>query len=85
LIVRLRLMCDTVASAEWLARWGPSLPAAGADLAVGWALMACRLVGWSRRPQSRVGPLIALTGFAWFLGTLADSRIGALSDVMVRW
>ncbi len=65
--------------AEWLARPGQSLPAAGADLAVGWTLIACGLFGWSRRPPSRVGPLIALTGFAWFLGTLAGSRIGAVA------
>jgi signal transduction histidine kinase len=65
--------------AEWLARSGQSLPAAAADLAVGWALIACGLVGWSHRPQSRVGPLLALTGFAWFLGTLAGSRIGAVA------
>jgi len=65
--------------AEWLARSGQSLPAAAADLAVGWALIASGLVGWSHRPQSRVGPLLALTGFAWFLGTLAGSRIGAVA------
>ena len=65
--------------AEWLARSGQSLPAAAADLAVGWAIIACGLVGWSHRPQSRVGPLLALTGFAWFLGTLAGSRIGAVA------
>src|SRR5262249_25017994 len=28
-----------------------------------------------RRPGSRVGLLLTLTGIAWFLGTLADSRI----------
>lgn len=65
--------------AEWLARSGQSLPAAAADLAVGWALIGCGLFGWSRRPESRVGPLLALTGFAWFLGTLAGSRIGAVA------
>jgi signal transduction histidine kinase len=65
--------------AEWLARSSQSLPEAGADLAVGWALIGCGLVGWSRRPQSRVGPLLALTGFAWFLGTLAGSRIGGVA------
>jgi signal transduction histidine kinase len=62
--------------AEWLARSGQGLAAAVADLAVGWTLIACGLLGWGRRPQSRVGPLIALTGFTWFLGTLAESRIG---------
>jgi signal transduction histidine kinase len=62
--------------AEWLARSGQSLTAAVADLAVGWTLIGCGLLGWARRPQSRIGPLLALTGFAWFLGTLAESRIG---------
>ena len=43
--------------AEWLAGSGQSLAAAVADLAVGWALIGCGLVCWSRRPQSRVGAL----------------------------
>jgi signal transduction histidine kinase len=67
--------------AEWLARSSQSLPEAGADLAVGWTLIACGLLVWSRRPQSRVGLLVALTGFAWFLGTLAGSRIGAVATL----
>src|SRR5215813_1940472 len=63
-------------SAEWLARsGGQGLFAAGADLAVGWTLIGCGLIDSSRRPGSRVGLLLTLTGFAWFLGTLADSRI----------
>ena len=65
--------------AEWLARSGQGLAAATADLAVGWTLIACGLLGWSRRPQSRVGPLIALTGFAWFCGTLSGPRIGVVA------
>jgi signal transduction histidine kinase len=67
--------------AEWLARSGQSLTAAGADLAVGWTLIGCGLAGWSRRPQSGVGPLLALAGFAWFCGTLAGSRIGVVAAV----
>ena len=65
--------------AEWLARSGQSLAAAMADLTVGWALIGCGLAGWSRRPQSRVGLILALTGFAWFLGTLAGSHIGSVA------
>jgi signal transduction histidine kinase len=65
--------------AEWLARSGQGLAASVADLVVGWALIGCGLVCWSRRPQSRVGALLALAGFAWFLGTLAGSRIGAVA------
>jgi signal transduction histidine kinase len=67
--------------AEWLARSGQSLAAVAADLAVGWTLIGCGLVGWSRRPQSGVGPLLTLAGFAWFCGTLAGSRIGVVATV----
>jgi signal transduction histidine kinase len=66
-------------AAEWLARSSRSLPEAGADLAVGWTLIGCGLLAWSRRPQSRVGLLLTLTGFTWFLGTLAGSRIGPVA------
>jgi len=51
-------------AAEWLARSSQTLPEAGADLAVGWTLIGCGLLAWLRRPQSRVGLLTALTGFA---------------------
>ena len=42
--------------AEWLAHSGQSLAAVAADLAVGWTLIGCGLIGWSRRQQSGVGP-----------------------------
>jgi len=68
--------------AEWLARSGQSLPAAAADLAVGWTLIGCGLLMWSHRPQGSVGPLLALAGFAWFLGTLGRaSQISTLATV----
>jgi signal transduction histidine kinase len=57
-------------AAEWVyfgwddvAGWLP-------DLATGWTLIACGLVGWARRPESRSGPLLAATGFAWFAANL---------------
>ncbi len=68
-------------AAEWLASPDQSLAAAAADLAVGWTLIGCGLTGWSRRPHSSVGPLLAVAGFAWFGGTLAGSRIGAVAAV----
>jgi signal transduction histidine kinase len=67
--------------AEWLARSGQSLAGAAGDLAVGWALIGCGLIAWSRRPQSRIGILLTATGFAWFLGTLAESDVGAIAAV----
>lgn len=45
------------------------------DLVTGWTLIACGLVAWSRRPDSRSGPLMAATGFSWFLGNFATSGV----------
>jgi signal transduction histidine kinase len=69
--------------AEWLAWSGQSVAAGAVDLIVGWTLIACGLISWSRRPQSRVGPLIALSGFTWFLGSLAGSDVGAIATLGV--
>ena len=64
--------------AEWVAvGWsepGDWLP----DLVVGWTLIACGLVGWSRRPESRSGALMTATGFAWFAGNFATSGVAAI-------
>jgi hypothetical protein len=60
--------------AEWVSfGWsepGDWLP----DLVVGWTLIACGLVGWSRRPESRSGALMAATGFAWFAANFASEQ-----------
>lgn len=45
------------------------------DLAVGWTLIACGLVAWSRRPASRTGVLTAATGFAWFAANFWDQAL----------
>jgi signal transduction histidine kinase len=66
--------------AEWVGGQWPS-PSALVDLAAGWAIVGSGLIAWSRRPGSRVGPLIVISGFAWFLGTLAGSDIGLLAIV----
>jgi signal transduction histidine kinase len=65
---------------EWVGGPWPS-PSALTDLAAGWVLIGSGLIAWSRRPGSRVGPLIVISGFAWFLGTLAGSDIGMLANV----
>ena len=49
---------------------GPALTAA--DLAVGTVLIGCGAIAWIRRPESRVGALMNLAGFTWFLGTVAE-------------
>jgi signal transduction histidine kinase len=51
------------------------------DLAVGWILIGCGLVAWRRRPESRTGPLMAATGFTWFVGNFSDVGVAALAWV----
>ena len=67
--------------AEWLSfgwsdpgRWLP-------DLAVGWTLIACGLVGWSIRPASRSGALLAATGFAWFAASFTTTGLAAIDGL----
>jgi signal transduction histidine kinase len=48
------------------------------DLAAGWTLIACGLVGWSRRPESRTGALMAATGFAWFAPNFTSTGLGTV-------
>ncbi len=38
---------------------------------IGWAFVAAGAVAWWRRPQNRLGWLMAAVGFAWFAGALA--------------
>jgi hypothetical protein len=38
------------------------------DLLTGWTLIGCGLIAWTRRPESRTGPLLAATGVTWFFG-----------------
>jgi len=46
---------------------------AAADFLVGVVFLACGLVAWTRRPESRTGLLLIVTGITWFLGTFAAS------------
>jgi signal transduction histidine kinase len=48
------------------------------DLAVGWTLIACGLVAWSRRPASRSGALMVATGFAWFAANFTTTGLAAV-------
>jgi signal transduction histidine kinase len=45
------------------------------------ALVACGVAVWLWRSNSRIGLLLAATGFAWFLGTLAGSSIDSVAGV----
>jgi signal transduction histidine kinase len=68
-------------TAEWVGfgwddprRWIP-------DLAVGWTLIGCGLIASRRRPESRTGPLMAATGFTWFLGNFAQVGVAPVAWV----
>jgi signal transduction histidine kinase len=41
------------------------------DVMVGWVFIGAGLVAWVRRPGNRMGPLMVLFGFTWFIGNLA--------------
>jgi signal transduction histidine kinase len=56
-------------AAEWVSYGSSELETTVGDLAVGWVLLGCGLMGWERRRWSLVGPLLAAAGVAWFLGT----------------
>jgi signal transduction histidine kinase len=45
--------------------------------AIGWSFVGTGLYAWRLRPQSRIGALMVVLGFAWFLYTLdaANSRL----------
>jgi signal transduction histidine kinase len=51
------------------------------DLAVGWTFIGCGLVASRRRPESRSGPLMAATGFTWFLWNFAQAGVPAVAWV----
>jgi signal transduction histidine kinase len=61
---------------EW-AFYDPSLgfPLVAADFAVGCVLIVCGVVAWDRRPESRVGLLMLLSGATWFLGNVASALL----------
>jgi signal transduction histidine kinase len=52
-----------------------ALDRAVGDLAVGWVLLGCGLVGWHRRERSLVGPLLAAAGVAWLLGSFMPAAL----------
>ena len=62
----------------------PSLPVV---LLVGWSFIGSGLLSWRARPDNRLGPVMTLTGFAWFASVLQEgtapavATIGAVFDV----
>ena len=51
---------------------------AAAALFVGWGFIGAGLFAWARRPQNSIGPLMAATGFAWFVSLVSASNVPGL-------
>jgi hypothetical protein len=49
------------------------------DVVVGWTLIGCGMIADYKRPESRIGLLLAATGFTWFLGNFADLGVAAIA------
>jgi signal transduction histidine kinase len=47
-------------------------------IVIGWGFIGVGLFAWARRPDNRVGALMVLTGFTWFIGGLGFSDIPVL-------
>jgi signal transduction histidine kinase len=43
-------------------------------LTLGWAFIGAGLYAWWRRPENRIGTLMTLVGFLWFLGALTSAE-----------
>jgi signal transduction histidine kinase len=42
-------------------------------LTMGWGFAGAGIFAWWRRPENRIGPLMTLVGFLWFLGALSSA------------
>ena len=72
-LLRLALLLGAVVlavAAEWVSYEPGDLALVVADGVVGLVLATCGFVAWERRGESRVGPLMVLSGYTWFAGNL---------------
>ena len=71
--LRLAMLLGAVAlavAAEWIWYEAGDLALVVADGVVGVVLVTCGVIAWERRGESRVGPLMVLSGYTWFVGNL---------------
>ncbi len=54
------------------------------DAAAGLTLLACGAVAWTRRPRTGAGPLMVLSGVAWFAGDLWTALLYAHRGPLVH-
>ena len=52
----------------------PQIPSPPVALLVGWSFIGSGLLSWRARPQNRLGPVMVLTGLAWFASVLQEGN-----------
>src|SRR5215469_9428742 len=50
------------------------IPTPPVALLVGWSLLGSGLLSWRARPDNRLGPVMVVTGFAWFASLLVEAQ-----------
>ena len=50
------------------------IPSPPVVVLVGWSFIGSGLLSWQARPDNRLGPVMVLTGFAWFAAALEDGN-----------
>jgi signal transduction histidine kinase len=63
---------------------GPEMPERVGDLAAGLALLGGGASAWTRRPSAGAGPLMILSGLAWFAGDLWSTLLYAHRGPLVH-
>src|SRR3954454_19827743 len=52
---------------------------------VGGSFVACGLIAWQRRPDSRVGPLMTLTGFVFLSEAVLSGLDSSVAYTLSQW
>jgi signal transduction histidine kinase len=63
---------------------GPEMPERVGDLAAGLALLGGGVAAWTPRPRAGAGPLMLLSGLAWFAGDLSSTLLYAHRGPLVH-
>src|SRR5215467_9595654 len=57
------------------------IPTPPVALLVGWSFIGSGLLSWRARPDNRLGPVMTLTGFAWFASVLSEGNAPAVATI----
>ena len=73
------------AGAFWAARSAvyhrSEIPSAPLAVLVGWSFIGSGLLSWRAQPDNRLGPVMVLTGFAWFASVLEEANGAVLFTI----